>query len=482
MKIKKNICVLFTFAVFTMFISACNSPKSYVEKGKKIMQKGDFQRSMEDEQEALEYFNKAIEKDPTYAPAYLERGKYYLQAPMQDFQALQDLQYYVELKPDDKEAWGLIMKKASDGEQKMRAAQKVLELEPENPTVFLHLGDAYMQVKNFIQAKKYLNKHLEKNPKNSSAFISLGIIALHEGRYYDAYNFFGKANSEVSQMHAVCHIKNLARGGDAKAQKFLAEQNISQKSYVEMAKDLVRAGKSKEARDLLSKIIMHVTEKSPNMAAIYSYYAKLKFNSALQGEFDSKSSGGGSLINPGRKKAFNDVVRLCNKSVDILPGYEAYKTLADAYRQLGEDSKSKSSLVKAAKHNPNSNMLYYDMALADLANENYNEAIQNLNKVINSSGKNAMFLNLRGEAYMLAGNLPKAREDFNESLKISPDNYNGLRIMVLYNMEGNSYTNAFTYLQTIAQKHGKFLWMRELVKEIPENYQTTDMKKFINTL
>lgn len=481
MRIKRPVHVVFFFVIPIFLFTSCNSPKSYVKKGKEIMQMGDFRRSIEDEQKALEYFNKAIEEDPTYAPAYLERGKYYLQSPMQDFQALQDLQYYVELQPEDKEAWILIMKNASDGEQKLKAAKKVLEMEPEHPSVHLNLGDAYMMVKNYIQAKKHLDKYLEKNPKSSSAYSSLGLIALHEKKYYEAYDFYGKAKSDVSQMHVVYHIKNLARGGDAEAKRFLAERDISQKSYVDLAKDLVRAGKTKEARDLLSKIIMHVTEESPNMAAIYSYYAKLKFNAALQGEFDSKS-GGGNLINPGRKKAFNDVVRLGNKSVDILPGYEAYKTLADAYRQLDKNSKAKETLAKAAKYNPNSNMLYYDMALADLANRDYNAAIQNLTKVINSSGKSAVFLNLRGEAYMLAGKLPKARQDFEESLEISPDNYNGLRMMALYNMQGNSYTDVFVYLQTITKKHGKYLWMRELMQEIPENYLTNDMKSFMNTL
>jgi len=473
---KKTNILPILFSFFSLFfLFSCNSPERYVRKAKKFTNNRDG-----DKYKALMYFGKAIEKDPNYAPAYFERGMYcirgtqYGSSPRDTHQALEDFYKYLTFEPNNVEVWELIMKYESDTGKRLKAIDKVFELKP-NIHVNYHRAMAYMDIKDYIQAKKYLHLYIDSNPNpNDSAYSILGDIAQKENKYYEAYEFYEKAKSAFLQKIVIFYIKNLAHTGDNEAKKFLAEKNISEKLYLDQAKELVKDGKSDEALELLSTFIMYVTDKSANMAAIYEYYATIKFNKSMKGGYDAKDA---RLVDAGRKAALEDVVRLCKKSVNICGSYNAYKTMGDAYYHLNKEEEAKKMFTLASKYN-NSTLIYYDIALVDIYSQKYSSAIKNINKVIDANGESSTFLNLRGRAYFLSGQEYKAMLDLEKSLKLSPNNYNALEMMAIYNMEGNSYTNAFYYLQKIAEEYGKYPWMQEMVNEIPESYKTTEMRSF----
>ena len=482
MKILKRFFVFMSWFFLTFLFSCTNSPEAYVKKYKKIMDTA-FIKSKEEEK-ALKWLDKAIAEDPNYAPAYFERGMYYLEDPdklsnpRDIYKALDDFHKYVILDPNNAEVWYLIMRHEKKSEKLLIATQKMLEIEPENPAINVYFGKAYMGLKDYIRAKKYFYLYLEANPEANHVYSDLGDIAKIEEEYYDAYEFYGKANSEYWQMIVIFYIKELASTGDKKAKKFLTDNKINKKSYINQAKELVNDGKTKEALAFLYPYVARIQEKSSAIAYICEYYAIIKFNSAIKGEFDTKGSNGGTLINSGRKRALEDVVRMCQKAVKNYGRYDAYVTMAEAYSQLGKDIEAERTFKIASKSKKSSPMIYYDMALINIRNREYSTAIKNINKVIDANGKSTTFLNLRARAYLAIAQKGKALDDLNESLELVPNNLGALEMMAIYNMDSNSYTKAFYYLQKIAEIYGKYSWMKEMVNEIPENYKTTEMKNF----
>ncbi|HAG16945.1 MAG TPA: hypothetical protein DCG69_10585 [Bacteroidales bacterium] len=61
-------------------------------------------------------------------------------------------------------------------EQVINKLKKSIELEPDNASLYLALGDSYKEVKNTEEAIKYYEQALEKNPNYFLALYNLGVV------------------------------------------------------------------------------------------------------------------------------------------------------------------------------------------------------------------------------------------------------------------------------------------------------------------
>ncbi|CAG8814886.1 41841_t:CDS:1 [Gigaspora margarita] len=91
-------------------------------------------------------------------------------------------------------------------------------------------------------------------------------------------------------------------------------------------------------------------------------------------------------------------------------------------------------LLKMMKMNPNNEeKILYIRAQAYIKIEKYDEALVDLNRLINLNNENEEILSIRAQAYTAIGKFDKASDDLNRVLKINPRNTKALECYVLMN-------------------------------------------------
>ncbi len=75
-------------------------------------------------------------------------------------------------------------------EEAIRAYQKALSLDPENPVVMKNLGDAFYLAKEYARAVEICQKALKSNPRFHQARSTLGLAYYRMGKYREAQEEF----------------------------------------------------------------------------------------------------------------------------------------------------------------------------------------------------------------------------------------------------------------------------------------------------
>lgn len=81
---------------------------------------------------------------------------------------------------------------------------KAVELQPQNDTLLVIVGDFYLQTNNFDKAEEFYKKALEVNPDFTQIYLALGQIQVQRQEWEKAVEFFSKAmeldpnNSSIS--------------------------------------------------------------------------------------------------------------------------------------------------------------------------------------------------------------------------------------------------------------------------------------------
>jgi tetratricopeptide (TPR) repeat protein len=111
--------------------------------------------------DAMNYFQKAIDLDPKYAPAYSGLGD--------------------------------VFRAQRKYDEAMRYYKKAIELDPKNAMAYAGMGDSYYYTKNLDEAIKYYEKAIALDPKYAPAFSALGSALYGQRRYDDAARYYQKA-------------------------------------------------------------------------------------------------------------------------------------------------------------------------------------------------------------------------------------------------------------------------------------------------
>ena len=210
----------------------------------------DFKRSSE-LATSIEYFDKAVQADPTFSAAHLELWYSYdylgetekaessFQAAMQHDHKIaekdrlvaniwyyKDKQNYekalifsemwVKLRPNDKEAYEYYATASSDMglyDQEIWARKQLLKLDPDNAYQLLSIGRCYRDQEQYGMAADYFKEYTNKNPNETSGYSMLA--ELYENYLYDyeqAKNCLLKAiRVEPNSYNAYFRLVELAR-------------------------------------------------------------------------------------------------------------------------------------------------------------------------------------------------------------------------------------------------------------------------------
>jgi tetratricopeptide (TPR) repeat protein len=155
--------------------------------------------------QAISELNKAIEMNPKFAEAYLNRGIVYAQAKGEYDQAISDFSKAIEIDPGDADAHlnrGLAYT-ISKGQYDQAFADfnRAIGIDPKLPMAYRNRGLAYRVKGQHDQAVVDFNKAIEINPKDSIAYINRGLVYQGKGQYDQAISDFNKA-IEINPMDA----------------------------------------------------------------------------------------------------------------------------------------------------------------------------------------------------------------------------------------------------------------------------------------
>ena len=126
--------------------------------------------------ESLEVLNKAIELNPDYAEALINRGLIRLSQENKP-EALADLELRTRLKPHIKQIWDLVVGLKVEAQEYSDAILlliNIIEIDPENEKRLATLALCYQHLKDFNSAIEAYNKALAIKPDYAEALQQHG--------------------------------------------------------------------------------------------------------------------------------------------------------------------------------------------------------------------------------------------------------------------------------------------------------------------
>jgi tetratricopeptide (TPR) repeat protein len=144
-------------------------------QAKEILEKGITLMSLRRYNEAIEYFNKAIEMRPNYAEAYNLKANAYIQNG-QFNEAIALLDYAINLKPNYRDAYlnkGTALFSLKKIEDSIIQYKKVIEIDPNCHEAYFNLGSCFMMLPNKKkEAIKCFSKAIELKNDYPSAYYN----------------------------------------------------------------------------------------------------------------------------------------------------------------------------------------------------------------------------------------------------------------------------------------------------------------------
>jgi len=147
------------------------------------------------DKEALNDFNKAIELKPDYADAYNNRGSLFIKQGKPD-EALNDLNKAISYNTNFVQAYfnrGFLLYQKKQYAEALMDYNKVIELKPDTKKltiVYNLIGLLYMSEKKYKEALDNFNKAIELKPGFAEAINNRGSLLIAQGKYEEAIRDF----------------------------------------------------------------------------------------------------------------------------------------------------------------------------------------------------------------------------------------------------------------------------------------------------
>ncbi len=207
--------------IFSTAVQAQN-PKQYYKAGLDFVEMGNFQ-------DAIEQFTKAVDLDPKYTPAYVERGK-----------------------ADEK---------LNDIAKAYEDFKRALVFEQKDPDIYYYASDAAYKLGKFDEARDYINSCLDLKSKYLEAYHLQAQIYMELGDLDNAMLAARKAlalkDNEWSYYYhgQVCEKQNDLEQAETDYKKSISKEKNFIKGYLALASVQIKLNKTDEARENCNKIL-----------------------------------------------------------------------------------------------------------------------------------------------------------------------------------------------------------------------------------
>ena len=173
-------------------IEAYNQDDTTSQTAEQWLAKGETAYEDNDYEEAIKYFEKAIDLNPNLADAYFYRGYCYIAYEEDYDKAAECFKKMIKLDTNNAAAYialGILYTEyKKDYDKAIKYYEKAVELEPDYIDAYHSLARAYQYGKeDYDKAIKYYEKTVELNPVFEDVYFNLGII------YEESKQDYGKA-------------------------------------------------------------------------------------------------------------------------------------------------------------------------------------------------------------------------------------------------------------------------------------------------
>ena len=338
--------------------------------------------------ESLDFLNKAIQLDPNYAEALINRGLIRLSQENKS-DALVDLELSHRLKPHIKQIWDLVVGLKLELKEYSEAIvilMKMIEIDPANEKLIVNLALCHQHLKDFGSAIEAYRKALAIKPDFVEVHINLGSALKKQGKLPEAIEAYNKALS-IKPDYAEAHF-NI--GNVLKEQGKLTEA----------------IGAYRKALDI-----------KPDYAEAY-----YNLGVTLQGQFK-----------------LTEAIEAYKKTLSIKSNFvEAYNNIGIALKDQGNLDEALRAYKKAIALKLDYADAYNNMGVALNEKGKLEEAIQAYNKALDIKPHYADAYNNMGNTLKEQGKLEEAVKAYNKALSIKPDYaeaHRHLSLMTNYNSE-----------------------------------------------
>ena len=214
--------------------------------------------------ESLEVLNKAIELNPDYAEALINRGLIRLSQENKT-EAVADFELAHKLKPHIKQIWDLVVGlkvEAQDYSDAIVLLIDMIEIDPEDEKRLATLALCYQHLKDFKASEETYKKALTIKPDYAEAHINLGSALTEQGKVEEAIEAYNKAlaiKPDYAEAYYNMGVTLQAQGKLEEAieayNKALAIKPDNAEAYNNMGNALQDQGKLEEAIEAYNKAL-----------------------------------------------------------------------------------------------------------------------------------------------------------------------------------------------------------------------------------
>ncbi len=321
---------------------------------------------------AVTTYKEIIKLDSSRASAYLELGNVYVNMRNWD-EAIPALEKAVELNPQETRSFyfiGRAYEEQKNFEKAVNAYMRFAESDPENPEdVYLKMGLAQMEIKDFSGAIDSLEKAVENNPQEDSIKYKLAQAYQEAEQYEKAENTY-KELAEVNPDEARVYYNTIMQMYD--------KANMPDEA-IAAAKDLV---------DL----------DPENADAVYNLgYMYVK------------------------EERFKEAVDVFKRAIDLRPSFEyAYMNLGYSYSQLNQFSNAISAFQELVKITPENDNAWFNIAVNYMQQKKWSSAVEPLRKVVELRPDYALAYYNLGIVYLNMGDNASARQAYMKLKELDP--------------------------------------------------------------
>lgn len=342
----------------------------------------------------------------------------------------------------------------------LRAAQRT---DPVNPAVLFCMGYCYERLGSRDEAASYYRDSISICPTLRNAYERLAAIAISQGRIGDAIEQYSKlAELDPEQTDVHLTLANLllksgdANGAIARYEHALALAPENWTAHNDAAKAYEEAGLFREAIEHLHKTLELEPEQAETRLRLGDLYARIGNDSAATAQYEQAAQLSPECLEANvklgtqhlRAGRFEEAAKWFTQGIEIndrLLG--AYVGIGMAQHALGRTEQAMSSLEMARNIEPNSTLLFSEVARmhlkaavgreanrcfgsvdaraepeasADGASDLVSEQIERLREAIKISPNHADMHYRLGLLFKNRGQLEDAVEQFREATTINP--------------------------------------------------------------
>ncbi|NET59704.1 MAG: tetratricopeptide repeat protein [Symploca sp. SIO2E6] len=402
---------------------------------------GESYASMEQYDNALQQFNRAIELEPKYVEALRERAKIYKEMKRYE-EALQDLKRTIELEPTNYLVFGeraKLYKEMKRDEDALQDLKRALELEPTNYWTLIERAEIYKQMKRYEEALQDINRVIERNPKDYWTLIERAEIYKKMERYEEALPDIKRAlELEPKDYWVLTDLvelyKEMERYEDA-LQDLKYALELNPKNYRAL---IERAKLYKEMKCYAEALqdLKHALELEPKYSWAYRDRAKLykemeRYEDALQDlkhalELEPKYSWAyrdrAELYK--EMKCYEEALQDLKHALELEPKYSwVIRELVELYKEIERYEDALLYLNRAFEREPKNYWVLIERAELYKEMERYEDALQDFSHAFELNPKFDWAIAQRGKIYILMEHYEQALQDFNRAIELNPKDY-----------------------------------------------------------